>query len=246
MAISTKALHLGQRLAAATAANLRPASSAGLHSGRGGGDQTSGTNSKSVAASDSPKKSSTSGKTTASAVASGAAAQPQPSSPGKNRFLHYESASSPNTSTARERSRTVGSFYNQTAIDDAAAKPSVRLTPATIMYSGASSTTDNHDYLMKSAIYLHREMPIRVAHRIAAIRTLPFIVGCNPTILAVHEQYIRSFHILNDFPPIETPEQEERFAETLKELLDDHKNVVTMLAQGFKECRKHINVSQNY
>jgi [3-methyl-2-oxobutanoate dehydrogenase (acetyl-transferring)] kinase len=83
-----------------------------------------------------------------------------------------------------------------------------------------------------------------VAHRIHAIRSLPFIVGCNPTILSVHEQYIRSFHILNDFPAIETPEQEEEFAEILKALLDEHKNVVSNLAQGFKEARKHIKVSR--
>ena len=77
--------------------------------------------------------------------------------------------------------------------------------------------------IQKSAQYLRRELPIRLAHRINEIRTLPFIVGCNPTILAVHELYIKAFHTLNDFPKIETPEDEERFAEVLKAFLDDHK-----------------------
>ncbi len=85
-------------------------------------------------------------------------------------------------------------------------------------------------------------MPIRIAHRIAGFRNLPFIVGCNPTILAVHELYIRSFHILNEFPEILSVEDEERFSLILRELLDDHKEVVTQLAAGFKECRKHISV----
>ncbi len=96
-----------------------------------------------------------------------------------------------------------------------------------------------------SARYLRRELPIRLAHRIAEIRTLPFIVGCNPTILAVHELYIRAFHTLNDFPAIETAADEERFAQVLMEFLDDHKDVISMLAQGFKECRKHIDVSMH-
>uniref|UniRef100_A0A669Q7U0 Uncharacterized protein n=1 Tax=Phasianus colchicus TaxID=9054 RepID=A0A669Q7U0_PHACC len=39
---------------------------------------------------------------------------------------------------ARERSKTVTSFYNQPAIDAAAEKPSVRLTPTTMLYSGRS------------------------------------------------------------------------------------------------------------
>lgn len=71
---------------------------------------------------------------------------------------------------------------------------------------------------------------------------MPFIVGCNPTILAVHELYIRSFHILNEFPPIITSEDEEAYSKLLRELLDDHKDVVSQLAAGFKECRKHIKV----
>ena len=39
--------------------------------------------------------------------------------------------------------------------------------------------------LQRSAEYLHKELPVRIAHRIAGFRGLPFIVGCNPTILAV-------------------------------------------------------------
>ena len=87
-------------------------------------------------------------------------------------------------------------------------------------------------------------MPIRISHRIAGIRSLPFIVGCNPTILAVHELYIRSFHMLNEFPEILTPADEENFSQLLRDLLDDHKDVVSQLASGFKECRKHMKVGQ--
>ena len=39
--------------------------------------------------------------------------------------------------------------------------------------------------LQRSAQYLHKELPVRIAHRIAGFRGLPFIVGCNPTILSV-------------------------------------------------------------
>ena len=94
----------------------------------------------------------------------------------------------------------------------------------------------------KSAQYLQVELPIRIAHRIAGIRSLPFIVGCNPSILSVHELYIRAFHILNDFPEILTKADEEKYTMVLRELLDDHKDVIGTLAQGFKESRKHIKV----
>uniref|UniRef100_A0A3B5MMX3 Protein-serine/threonine kinase n=1 Tax=Xiphophorus couchianus TaxID=32473 RepID=A0A3B5MMX3_9TELE len=138
---------------------------------------------------------------------------------------------------ARERSKTVTSFYNQSAIDVSAEKASVRLTLATLLYSGKSP--DGH-HILSSAKYLHKELPVRIAHRIKGFRSLPFIIGCNPTILQVHELYIRAYHMLSDFPQIKDQEVEARFCKLVQQLLDDHKDVVTMLAQGFRECRRHI------
>ncbi|XP_022085742.1 3-methyl-2-oxobutanoate dehydrogenase [lipoamide] kinase, mitochondrial-like [Acanthaster planci] len=140
-------------------------------------------------------------------------------------------------SLAKEKSRPVVSFYNQTAIDAAATKPSVRLTPATLLYTG-KSPDGNH--LLRSAQYLHKELPVRVAHRIAEFRGLPFIVGCNPTILQVHELYIRAFHMLSEFPQVTDRDTELRYCRLVKGLLDDHKDIVTHLAEGFRESKKHI------
>ncbi|XP_074920845.1 branched-chain alpha-ketoacid dehydrogenase kinase isoform X2 [Chelonoidis abingdonii] len=138
---------------------------------------------------------------------------------------------------ARERSKTVTSFYNQSAIDVAAEKPSVRLTPTTMLYSGRSQ---DGSHLLKSAHYLHRELPVRIAHRIKGFRSLPFIIGCNPTILHVHELYIRAFLMLSEFPLIKDQEAEAQYCKLVRQLLDDHKDVVTLLAEGLRECRKHI------
>lgn len=98
------------------------------------------------------------------------------------RGIAYASKGAEPSPQPRDKSRTVQSFYNQSAIDVAAAKPSVRLTPTTILYSGKSP---DGSHLLRSAQYLHKELPVRIAHRIAGFRSLPFIVGCNPTILAV-------------------------------------------------------------
>ena len=110
-----------------------------------------------------------------------------------------------------------------------------------MVYGPVGSVTSDpaHDAL-RSAQYLHRELPIRVAHRIAGFRSLPFILGCNPTILAVHELYIRAFHILNDFPELLSLADVTKYSQVLKTLLDDHKDVMSSLAEGFRECRKHV------
>ncbi|XP_051632208.1 3-methyl-2-oxobutanoate dehydrogenase [lipoamide] kinase, mitochondrial [Manacus candei] len=138
---------------------------------------------------------------------------------------------------ARERSKAVTSFYHQPAIDAAADKPSVRLTPTTLLYSGRSQ---DGSHILNSARYLQQELPVRIAHRIQGFRNLPFIIGCNPTILHVHELYIRAFQKLSDFPPIQGQSDESRYCSLLRQLLEDHKDVVTLLAEGFRECRRHI------
>lgn len=49
-------------------------------------------------------------------------------------------------------------------------------------------------------MYLQKELPVRIAHRIAGFRSLPFLIGCHPTILAVHEMYIKAFYLLSEHP----------------------------------------------
>uniref|UniRef100_A0A9J8A3Z9 Protein-serine/threonine kinase n=3 Tax=Cyprinus carpio TaxID=7962 RepID=A0A9J8A3Z9_CYPCA len=152
--------------------------------------------------------------------------------PLSDRRFRSTSSMSSHTELARERSKTVTSFYNQSAIDASAEKPSVRLTPATMLYAGKSP--DGH-HILSSAKYLHKELPVRIAHRIKGFRSLPFIIGCNPTIL----QVVSPPSSLWDFS-IKDQETEARYSKLVKQLLDDHTDVVTMLAEGFRECRKHI------
>ncbi|XP_036435775.1 3-methyl-2-oxobutanoate dehydrogenase [lipoamide] kinase, mitochondrial [Colossoma macropomum] len=156
---------------------------------------------------------------------------------GVNARFRSTSSISSYSELARERSKTVTSFYNQSAIDASAEKPSVRLTPSTLLYAGKSP---DGSHILSSARYLHKELPVRIAHRIKGFRSLPFIIGCNPTILQVHELYIRAYHMLSDFPAIKDQDTESRYSKLVQQLLDDHKDVVTMLAEGFRECRKHI------
>jgi hypothetical protein len=49
--------------------------------------------------------------------------------------------------------------------------------------------------LQKSAQYLWKELPVRIAHRIHEFRSLPFIIGCNPTILEVVNNFLKEFFV---------------------------------------------------
>lgn len=129
------------------------------------------------------------------------------------------------------------SYYNQSTIDIAAAKQSVHLTPESLLYTGRHP---DGSQLMRSAQFLHHELPVRLAKRIIGFRYLPFIIGCNPTILSLHDMYIHSFKVVSQVPPIETAKDENEFSKKLRILLDDHSQVLHMLARGFKECQSRI------
>ncbi|GFO19913.1 [3-methyl-2-oxobutanoate dehydrogenase [lipoamide]] kinase, mitochondrial [Plakobranchus ocellatus] len=87
-----------------------------------------------------------------------------------------------NHTDVAKRFHNVTSFYYQSAIDAAALQPSVRLTPAAILYSGKSA---DGSHILRSCQYLHNELPVRIAHRVNGFRNLPFIVGCHPKLLQV-------------------------------------------------------------
>nr|CAG4634843.1 EOG090X07QN [Alona affinis] len=160
------------------------------------------------------------------------------------RHLTYYQSAHANCSNvegkAQDKNISIANTYykvnNQSAIDIAAGKPSVRLTPYMILYSGKS-----HDgsHLLKSAQYLWKELPVRIAHRVHEFRSLPFIIGCNPTILEVHELYIRAFNILNNHPPIRTHEDEEAYSRLLRNLLDDHTHVHELYIRAFNILNNH-------
>lgn len=116
----------------------------------------------------------------------------------KNNSTVTQTRVSDSMSHVSQNRRCLQWFYDHPAIDVAAEKASVRLTPATILYTGSRSGDEEH--IMKMAQYLQKELPVRVAHRVASFRRLPFMVGCNPLILAIHELYIRTFYLLQNFP----------------------------------------------
>lgn len=52
-------------------------------------------------------------------------------------------------------------------------------------FNDSENTLSGFVCVQSSAKYLHKELPVRIAHRIKGFRSLPFIIGCNPTILQV-------------------------------------------------------------
>lgn len=102
------------------------------------------------------------------------------------------------------------------------------------------------DSLFQSANFTLSLLPIRLAHRIQALRNLPFIVVSNPNISKIYNNYLHSLSTLLPYKTqsISTVEDEIRFTAILADLVDTHSHTIPTLARGFLECRKYINPAE--
>ncbi|KAK0531414.1 hypothetical protein OC834_002960 [Tilletia horrida] len=104
------------------------------------------------------------------------------------------------------------------------------------------------EQLLHSAHFTSTELPIRLSHRVADFRALPFIVASNPYISRIAQLYAKGFAALAAFADpitgqsrIKTLEDNERFALVLEKLIDDAAQNVPTLARGFLECEKYMS-----
>ncbi|CAD6448805.1 af63226a-da2e-4513-ae03-8fd9234be835-CDS [Sclerotinia trifoliorum] len=95
--------------------------------------------------------------------------------------------------------------------------------------------------LFSSANFTLDLLPNRLAHRIQALRNLPFIVVSNPNISRIYNNYLHSLSTLLPYKTISTLEDEIRFTEVLADLVETHSHTIPTLAKGFLECRKYIS-----
>ncbi|KAI1083652.1 alpha-ketoacid dehydrogenase kinase [Whalleya microplaca] len=100
--------------------------------------------------------------------------------------------------------------------------------------------------LFSSANFTLSLLPIRLAHRIQALRNLPYIVVSNPNISKIYNNYLHSLSTLLPWKhrTIASLEAEIRFTSVLAELVATHQDTIPILAKGFLECRRYISPTE--
>lgn len=100
--------------------------------------------------------------------------------------------------------------------------------------------------LIASANFTLSLLPARLAHRIAALRNLPFIVVSNPSVNKIYNNYLHSLSTLEPFyqKEITTIQDEQKFTEIMADLVRTHSNTIPILAKGFLQCRKYIDPNE--
>jgi len=86
--------------------------------------------------------------------------------------------------------------------------------------------------LILSAQFLHNELPVRLAHRVAELENLPYGLSAKPHVLRVRDWYVESFKDLRTFPKVRDANDEVNFTGLLKHIYSRHRNVVPVMAMG--------------
>ena len=94
--------------------------------------------------------------------------------------------------------------------------------------------------LISTASDLRNQLLVRVAHCICHFQNLPFLPAANPTLLAVHERYLKLFKNLARFPAIETNDDEEKFFELINLFTSKNSDVIGQLSDGCREAQKYF------
>jgi light-regulated signal transduction histidine kinase (bacteriophytochrome) len=91
------------------------------------------------------------------------------------------------------------------------------------------------DSLQACTRYARAELPVRLARRVRAFQSLPFIVGTNPYIKEIYSLYYDSFESLVAYASPGDINDDIDFVERLKDFVERHSDNIPTLAKGTKK-----------
>lgn len=115
-------------------------------------------------------------------------------------------------------------------------------TPLTLrdLYDvGAAARRTPLEARLSSARWLHRELPIRLAHRVRELDELPLGLAAMPSVKDVRNMYQRSFTDIVRTPSPANAQDDDNFATLLHTVRSRHDSVVKLIARGVLELKEH-------
>ena len=110
--------------------------------------------------------------------------------------------------------------------------------------SFAESTVEKHAatelVLRQVASFLRRELPVRMARRVADLESVPVLRDMS-SVLQVKDAYIQSCMDIMNYPSdIDSPVAEEEFSRLIEAIYERHASVLVQMARGAYEFRQAI------
>ena len=97
------------------------------------------------------------------------------------------------------------------------------------------------DRLLRNANYVREELPIRIAHRIRDMQTLPYVVLTNAHLSYVYDLYYSAFEKFSKIKEIKSVEENDHFCAVIRTMLQEHLTVIPRLAMGVIECQSMLS-----
>jgi pyruvate dehydrogenase kinase 2/3/4 len=98
--------------------------------------------------------------------------------------------------------------------------------------------------LLVGAQFLHKELPVRLAHRIKELEALPFGLSTMPSVRLLRDMYVESFCDLVESPLPDRLQDEEQFTCLLESIKQRHNNVVSIMAKGVQELKQALGSNE--
>jgi len=96
----------------------------------------------------------------------------------------------------------------------------------------------NHMKLKLAALFLKKELPIRLAKMIGDLESLPYGLSQTHSISRLHGIYVNTFNQIVNYPTMEIEKDYIPFVEVLKNMLRNHRYTVPMTAMGLFEMKR--------
>ncbi|KIM25189.1 hypothetical protein M408DRAFT_331297 [Serendipita vermifera MAFF 305830] len=129
-------------------------------------------------------------------------------------------------------------FYSNKQLELLASKRANRLSLRQLVFFGRSMTEER---LIKSANYVRTELPVRIAHRIRDMQSLPFSVVTEENVAKIYALYWDAFEKLRNYPQVVTRQDNDKFCKFLRTILGEHAAAIPILSLGLSIASPHLS-----
>lgn len=145
------------------------------------------------------------------------------------------------TESAALKGRRLVDVFPSEVVDDIFAHALKKQTGVALKYMLDFGANPIERQLILSAQFLHKELPVRLAHRVAELENLPYGLSTKSSILRVRDWYVESFKDLRSLSGVKDSADEGKFTEILRGIYRRHANVVPLMAKGVSELRYDLS-----
>lgn len=129
---------------------------------------------------------------------------------------------------------------SRNVVDDIYRCSFIKQTGVSLKYMLDFGSYPSEKNLLLASQFLHKELPIRLAHRVAELEDLPYGLSSKAGVLKVRDWYVTSFKDLRSFPDIQDMEDETRFTNLISRVKARHNEVMPTMAMGIQELKEDL------